>query len=527
MADKRLLYLTAKGLQAYSWQAGKLIADGAFEANDQGVTEFAHYLGGSPKLLYYLVADVIDEDFFQENIPFVRGKDRKTLLARKIAQRYRDSSLALAMSLGYEKTERREERILYSSFTNTQQFQPWFAALRSNEARVVGVYSVSLVAPIAARRIGISEKKYLLVSNQKSGLRQSFVEDGALRFSRLGRPESGKPASLASACAAESARMQQYLVNLRLLQRESGTLDAYVLAPGADVATYEAACVSTERLRFHVIDIDAACRKAGLRAAPEGMLAERLFMHVLANAQPPEQYAEASLRRFYFHWRARAALLAAGAAVCGFCVVLAGLKFLNAYQVNQLAATDRRQEAAAAEQYARMQQTFPKTPTSRENLQALVKNYQVIQRQTTGIDAMLLDISRALTDAPQIELDRIAWEISATARASFVTEVAKTETAKGPPAAPGQAPKTADEGRYQVAEISGRITIQQTSDYRAITQIVDTFVESLRGKSGLEVVSTRLPFDINAEKSLSGDIGEERGREVPQFSVVVAKRLPS
>ena len=208
-------------------------------------------------------------------------------------------------------------------------------------------------------------------------------------------------------------------------------------------------------------------------------------------------------------------------------VVLAGLKFLNAYQVNQLAATDRQQEAAAAEQYARMQQTFPKTPTSRENLQALVKNYQVIQRQTTGIDAMLLDISRALTDAPQIELDRIAWEISATARASFVTEVAKTETAKGPPAAPGQAPKTADEGRYQVAEISGRITIQQTSDYRAITQIVDTFVESLRGKSGLEVVSTRLPFDINAEKSLSGDIGEERGREVPQFSVVVAKRLPS
>jgi hypothetical protein len=33
-----------------------------------------------------------------------------------------------------------------------------------------------------------------------------------------------------------------------------------------------------------------------------------------------------------------------------------------------------------------------------------------------------------------------------------------------------------------------------------------------------------LPFDINAEKSLGGDIGAARREEVPQFSVVVVKR---
>jgi hypothetical protein len=38
------------------------------------------------------------------------------------------------------------------------------------------------------------------------------------------------------------------------------------------------------------------------------------------------------------------------------------------------------------------------------------------------------------------------------------------------------------------------------------------------------VVRTQLPFDINAEKSISGDIGAARREEVPQFSVVLNKR---
>ena len=184
MAEKRLLYLTAQQLRAYSWTAGRLVADGTFETSDQSVTEFAHYVGASPKSLYYVVADVAEEDFFQENIPYVRSKDRRTLLGRKIAQRYRDTSLALALSLGTQKGMRREERILYSSFTNTQQFQPWLAALRTNEAKLVGIYSLALIAPLVAKRLKLTAPRYILESLQSGGMRQSYVEDGQIRFSR-------------------------------------------------------------------------------------------------------------------------------------------------------------------------------------------------------------------------------------------------------------------------------------------------------------------------------------------------------
>jgi hypothetical protein len=141
MPSKRLCYLASHGATAYSWERGELRREAAFPMNEEGVAEFSRYVAGAAESLFYLLADVVEEDFFQENIPYVRGGDRRALLARKLAQRYRDTSLAIALSLGSEvRSGRREERILYTSFTNTQQFQPWLEALRSNDARVAGVF---------------------------------------------------------------------------------------------------------------------------------------------------------------------------------------------------------------------------------------------------------------------------------------------------------------------------------------------------------------------------------------------------
>ncbi len=149
--------------------------------NEKGAAEFSRYVAGAPQSLFYVLADVVEEDFFQENIPYVRGSDRRTLLARKLAQRYRDTSLAVTISLGSEThAGRREERILYTSFTNTQQFQPWLAALRSNNARVVGVFSVALVAASVGKRLGFKASRYVMVSLEQAGLRQSYIENGRI-----------------------------------------------------------------------------------------------------------------------------------------------------------------------------------------------------------------------------------------------------------------------------------------------------------------------------------------------------------
>jgi hypothetical protein len=520
VSSKRLCYFNANGATAYSWERGELRKEAAFRMNEEGVAEFSKYVAGAAESLFYVLADVVEEDFFQENIPYVRGGDRRALLARKLAQRYRDTSLAIALSLGSEiHSGRREERILYTSFTNTLQFQPWLEALRSRDARVAGVFSVALVAASVGKRLGFKGARYVFVSLQQAGLRQSYFENGRVRFSRLGRVDFSDPRAIAQDCAAESVRIHQYLVNTRILPRDAPPLDVLVLAPSEHKALYNAACVNSERLQFHVHDLDTVGRSVGLRSVPAETLAEGLFLHVLADSPPREQYADDGLRRFYHLWRARVGLVAAGLATFGFCLVVSAAKLLDVYQLDEQAATDRRQETRMSEQYARLQTSFPRTPTSTENLKAIVKNYRTLLRQSASPGSMLVEISEAVTALPQIEIDRIDWEIGSGAKTPAGREAAKAAPAPSAPVDP-----TGAEFQVQTAEISGKLILPQASDYRAVTALVNEFTEALRRKPGTEVIRTQLPFDINAEKSISGDIGAARSEEVPRFSVSASKR---
>jgi len=519
--SKRLCYFTSQRVTAYLWAKGELHKEGVFDMSEKGVAEFSRYVAGAPGSLFYVLADMVEEDFFQENIPYVRGADRRALLARKLAQRYRDASLALPLSLGSEThAGRREERILYMSFTNTQQFHPWLEALRSNDACVVGVFSVALVAAQTGKRLGFKGGRYLMVSRQQAGLRQSYIENGRIRFSRLGRVDFSDPRVIAQDCAAESLRIQQYLVNSRILPREAPALDVLVLAPSEHKALYDAACVDSARLQFHVHDLDMVASSLGLKSAPAETLAEGLFLHVLAAYPSGEQYADERLRRFYHLWRARVALLATGVATFAFCLLISAVRLLDIHQVNEQAQNDRVQEARASEEYARLQTRFPKTPISSDTLKTVVKNYRTLLRQSASPGRMFIEISEAVTALPQIEIDRIAWELGTGAKSAAGREAPRTPSA--PPAAQAQAAGT--EFQTQTAEIAGKLVVQQASDFRAVTALVNQFTEALRRRPGTEVTRTQLPFDINAEKSLAGDIGAARREEVPQFSVVVVKR---
>lgn len=517
MPHRRLVYFTSQQVTAYLWKRGELRLERSFSLDEADIAEFSKFVAAAPGSLFYLLTDVVEEDFFQENIPYVRGKDRRALLARKLAQRYRDTTLAVPLSLGTEnRSGRREERILYASFTNTQQFQPWLAAFRSNEARLVGVFSVALVSPLVGKRIGLKTPHYLMVSLQQAGLRQTYIESGRVRFSRLGRVDFSDPRAIAEACAAESARIYNYLLNARVLVREVPPLDVIVFAPAEYKSLYETACVDTPWIRFQVHDLDHLGRKTGLKSAPAETLAEGLFLYALGGSLAGDQFADDGLRRFYNLWRARVGLIGAGAAALASCVLLSAVNLIDIYQVDQEKTNDQQQETRALQDYARIQTTFPKTPIPTENLKSIVKSYRTLLRQTASPGGIFVEISQAVTALPQIELERIEWEIGPTPKS-----LENRDAMKGPAATTG-AP--APEFQVQSAEISGRLIVPQASDYRAITALVNQFTEALRRQSDLEVISTRLPFDITAEKSISGEIGTERSVEVPRFSVLVSKR---
>jgi hypothetical protein len=151
-APRRLLYFTAEDHYLYRSAGKSLTLEAKFSGDDLGITAFRDYLRGQRGALFAVVADLAGEDFHEEQIPFLRGADREAVLARRLAQRYRDTRLAAALSLGQvASAERKNERVLLTSFTNTQQLAPWLDALEEAGAKLSGVYSIPLLAPALAK----------------------------------------------------------------------------------------------------------------------------------------------------------------------------------------------------------------------------------------------------------------------------------------------------------------------------------------------------------------------------------------
>jgi hypothetical protein len=521
----RLLYLTANRLTAYSLSRRTLLVDAGFERNDQGIAAFAAYLAGS-RNLYYLVIDVVEEDYHQDVIPYLGRKDRRQVLARKLAQRYRDTSLTLSLSLGYEQGERRNEKVLYASFSNTQQFQPWLAALERSEVRLVGAYSTALLAPVLLKRAGLKAPRCLLVSVQQTGLRQSYVEDGQIRFSRIGRLNLEDAADVAAACASESARLQQYLETLHLLPTANTPIDVMVLAGGQYQAALADACRSTDSLIFHVVNADARCRAAGLESFPADAPCDALFLHAAATGTPAQQFAQDQHRHHYHLWQISNGLYTAGIAVLVSGMLFALAQLFDVYNLSQQIQSDKTRFDAISAEYARLTTTFPPTPTSTENLKTTIGQYQTLQKQTAPPEYLFGEISKTLAGYPQVELERIEWRIGKPAQESGAKGGAPRASAPAPDAAGAPAAAPAADPGYQLATVSARVVGARRTDVRSITDMASEFIATMRKVPKLEIMNVHMPFDITTKDTLAGNIGSERAiAEDARFSFTIGRKL--
>ena len=129
MKTDRLLYLSAYRMTAYRWHSGVLESEGGFAANEEGHQQFSDYIKQHRQATFTLLANVSDEGFHVETIPFLQGKDRKTVIERKLGQQFFSAPLTASLSLGYEKSKRKDERILLAALTNGDLFTPWISAI--------------------------------------------------------------------------------------------------------------------------------------------------------------------------------------------------------------------------------------------------------------------------------------------------------------------------------------------------------------------------------------------------------------
>jgi hypothetical protein len=515
---RHLLYFTAEDHYLYGSNRGRLELLARFSGDDLGVTEFRAYLRDRRGALFTLLADLAGEDFHEEQVPLLRGRDRAAVVQRRLAQRYRDTRLVAALSLGQVATpQRRNERLLLASFTNTQHFAPWLDALEEAGARLAGVYSVPLLAPALAAKLGVRGERSFLVSANRAGLRQCFIEGGKLRFARLERTVDMVPQALAAFVRSETLRLAQYLATLRALPRDGPPLPALVIAPSGQRELFEQTLVSDARVAFRTVDAAQAQQAVGLREIPDGTAAEALYLHLAAHKAPREQFASGTDRRRYFIWQLQRGIVAAGALGFAALALVGAERWLEVMGARERASVQQREAVAATQQIERITATFPVTETSTENLRVTVVEFRQIAERSPAPATALQHASRVLAAFPQMEIDGINWVVARPGE--------RQKVAAGAAVAPAAA-KIPAQGEVALRfELSGRVNATQRNDYRGITAQVQRFAEAL-ATSGYELERTQLPFDVTSEGTLTGDIGAADSGEAPRFTITLARRLP-
>jgi hypothetical protein len=499
MPQKRLLFVVADNLIAYHWRSGELVVEGAFAANETGLAAFGGYLRQRRTSLFLVLADVAEESFHSHCIPYLRGRDRDALVTRKLAQIFHGTPYSTAIGQGREKIGRRDEKLLFFALTRPQQFAHWLAALRQNEIRLTGFYSLPM---LAARLIDGAESaaprpSLLLVCLTRGGLRQTFFDHGLLRFSRLSPLLTGSVEEAAIATANESAKLYQYLAGQQLIA-PAQALTIQVLAHPADRPSIAAHCQDTDELHFETIDLLAKARQAGLKTVPTDSHSDLLFLHLLARKQPPQQLAALPERHFSQLGQLRLAINSAAAMILLGSVLWSGKQWFDTARLDGDAMQIQSQIAVDRQGYDSIMATLPPVPLSAENLHALIGRFDDLERHSASLSATYVRISHAMQEAPTIELAGIDWQVSANPEEGLQARNSNAATAATlASSAPGSV--------YAITDIHGALPAAISGDHRALLDTVNSFADRLRLDGALQVRILNMPFDVESGKTLRSD----------------------
>ncbi len=507
MPDHRILSLSTHQMIAFSWRSGVARQEAVFESGDNGVRQFSAYLEQHRSSVYHLLVNLAEEGFQLETIPFLQSADRKAVIARKLGQLYYTTPYTASLSLGFEKTRRKDENLLFAALTSPASLEPWIAAINAARVALSGVYSLPFLGTTLLQKLRISDERCLLLTVQDQTIRETYFERGALHFSRLSPLTHTSIGGIAQGFATEAVKLQQYLLSQRLIARNQ-PLRAIVVAHPQAVRAIESSCVSTESLTYDIVTTERCARAVGFKGKLGDSHLDPIFAHLLASAPPRAQFAPEEIRHDYRLWQGRRALQGLGIVALIGCLLFAGKQAYTAHDLGRQAEQVAAEAQTARQRYEDIVRTFPSIPTSNDVLRQVINRYNELGRGGMSPEPMLMELSSVLNQYPMMEISTVEW------KAAGGTSAATTPTPAEQPAA-------------QTLLIKGSIHLGSRATPREVLGVFEQFRATLAALKGNEVKAVEQPFDIESGKALkSGSVAELDMSKRPFALQIMRREVP-
>ncbi|MYN47481.1 hypothetical protein GTP23_20765 [Pseudoduganella sp. FT93W] len=518
--SKHLFYLSSEQLAAYQWQGGRLSGGSVFSHDADGIARFMDYLDSQPLMPALLLTDLVEEDFQRINVPHVGGMGGRKLLQRRLQQQYRETPYRHYEIQGRMADGRRDDMVLLAALTNPASVQPWLDALDQLQIPLAGLYSTTLLSTALVHKLGLRDEHLLLLTQQTGGWRQSYFQNGQLKFSRLTAAinRDGQPIDLGT----ETAKTQQFLTSVRLMGR-GNVLHAVVIAPVASTPVLEGQCEDGPETSFRFLALRHVATRLRLRSDElqvnelAAQLADPMLLTLLARQHGIRQYPLGSVRRHFKLWRIRRVLYWGSAALGTASLLWMGANLWQARDAQQQSGTLMAEAASYDQRYRSVMAAMPPSVTSTANMRAAVNVERMLGTQAPAPLEMAAMVSAALEQTPQIRLLQLDWKAM---QGDGATPPAPTQ-GDGRQAAPISSallgiPTKPAQSLLLEAEILG-----DQDDYRAAVDHMNRFAQQLASNPRLTVAIDKPPLDTRSSVKLSAKAGPASEDAHARFSLIL------
>lgn len=501
MARQHILYLTTEGLAPFVLDRGETRSAATFPPGERGFAAFEAYLRECPPdTPLTLLVDLPDESHQRESLPFIRGRDRRPMIDRRLTQLFGDTPYRTHLSLGREAEGRRDEQILFAALTRPTAIQPWVERIRQSSCILTGMVSIPFLSRALIATQQASATPFLLAHTTPAGLRVSCFDKGQLRFSRLTALKSGSSSPSGNILRTEVQRSFDYLAAQRILPR-NGNTTARILAVPDDTADYPGGEPPANGLIFEVQSPAQLARALRLRSELAGSDSLPLLLHALAAKPKLPQFAPADALTGHRLQQISHAIGATGAVALLVSLGITSTNLIDARAQRLLTEATIQQVQLQEARLKAVTDAIPATPLPLDQLQRSVSFAKALAASTSGPEPTLRQLAAALAPLPDFQLQQMEWAL---------IEPAKDSPANTPPSQALRLhfalPAGAENARIRVAQ-------------------AEALLGALRGIHNAEVSIDKQPTEMDDTQPLRLT-ALQPGAEIPQLAVRIQLPAP-
>ena len=525
-STRRALFVSSDKLAVYHWAKNNLGSSYLFDVSADGFEFFERYLKTIPNDPVYILLDTAAEEYRLETIPHVFGADRRAIIGRKQDRVFRGTPYLYADIQGREESGRRDDKIMLSAITSPEVIQPWLKILEEHKVPVASVVSVPLLLQEVKDIIPDMTNNALVFSLQSiSGLRQSFVRDKLLKFSRLIKVPRYGTEPYAPIISEELVKVRRYINGANLVDLNQ-PLDIYLLGNQELLDDLGKTHINSSMVRYHMLDVDALAKKCGIVDHVRTPFSDKYFAYQLLKDKSKNFYATGKETRYYQMRQINKFLRVASLVMMLSGVVWGGLNVLEGFVYRQQLRADDQKADFYNARYEVAQERISALPIDPADLKVVVESKDVLNTYKTDPVDMFKLISRGLDTFSDIQISQIQWAANINPNYKLGGGPSNSTIEDGVQNVLGFSNISDTETGYiyyQIAQFNAYLE-NFDGDYRRALKTIDKFAESLRQQDSVHDVSVvTLPLDISSEASLQGSAKESVGKS--NFSVRVVLGL--